>query len=103
MSFCFCTIWYQYEIYYWYLIYLHHLFRLRAYVFNSMSSENELQISYYSAILAKALKENDGDQFTELYDQICKRATAQEVIDYNIKWKVRPIKNNNINFCTVCG
>lgn len=44
-----------------------------------MSSEEDLRISYYSALLAKPIKSNDGDQFTELYDQICPLTTEQEV------------------------
>ena len=49
------------------------------FLFRPMSCEEDIQISYYSAILAKALNDGDGDLFIELYDMICDKTTPEQV------------------------
>jgi len=44
-----------------------------------MSSGDNLEVAYCSALLAKAIKQEDGDRFTELYDQILKVLSADQV------------------------
>nr|CAB3267362.1 titin homolog [Phallusia mammillata] len=43
-----------------------------------MSSGEDIRVSYYSAVLAKAICLKDGDLFTDLYDQIVRLVTKEQ-------------------------
>ena len=49
-----------------------------------MSSGEDVEVSYYSSVLAKAIKQEDGDAFTELYDEIITRVTEDKVNSYSV-------------------
>ena len=44
-----------------------------------MNCGDNIQTLYFSAVLAKAFQEHDGDKFTVLYDLICTKAASDEV------------------------